>query len=152
MRILTLNMKMFNLQIDNSFYSFLEEYKPDIAIIQECRYTKISRITNYSIVKPNQYEEDEKIDGRHVITMALCKEDIWNRVKVQKLKSYGRCYVEIKTQKRNENNDWSILGVHIPTDINENRRELSNLISAIKNSHCDIICGDFNASSKIKNL
>lgn len=112
MRILTLNMNMFNLQIDDSFYSFLEKYNPDVAIIQEFRYTKITDIKNYFPIKPNQYEEADEIDGRHRITMALCKENSWTPVKNQELKNYGYRYVNII----DKNNDWSVLGVHIPVD------------------------------------
>lgn len=52
-RILTLNMKMFNLQIDNSPDIFLHEYEPDVAIIQECRSNKnIYR----NPIMPNRFE------------------------------------------------------------------------------------------------
>jgi exonuclease III len=36
-KILTLNVDMFNLQIDDSFEAFIESYDPDIAVVQEYR-------------------------------------------------------------------------------------------------------------------
>lgn len=43
MILLTINMNMFNLDIDNSFNSYLDEIKPDITFVKECRYNKINR-------------------------------------------------------------------------------------------------------------
>ncbi|MGV8907228.1 MAG: hypothetical protein ACOH15_11590 [Acetobacterium sp.] len=38
MRIVTLNIGKFGLLMDESLNNFLDEYRPDIAIIQECKY------------------------------------------------------------------------------------------------------------------
>lgn len=146
MRILTLNMNMFNMQIDDSFNHFLNKYAPDVAIIQECRFTKISKIDNYSIINPNQYELEKIIDGRYYITVAFCKGKTWKRIKEDNSTKYGYRYVKIQAMSQSEKNNWSILGVHIPAEKTENKEELTEFISVIKNSNCDIICGDFNAS------
>lgn len=142
MRILTLNMKMFNLQIDNSLNCFLNEYEPDVAIIQECR-------SNENIyrnpIMPNLFEG--KIDARYVITMAFCKNTIWERASLKDLGKYNRCCVAIKT-KENEEPPFSVFGVHIPAETDKNKDDVEVLISQIKESEYDIICGDFNASSR----
>lgn len=142
MRILTLNMKMFNLQIDNSLNCFLDEYEPDVVIIQECRSNKN---IYHNPVKPNRFEGE--IDARYVITMAFCKNMIWERVDLGDLRKYNRCCVAIKT-KENEYPTFSVLGVHIPAETDDKKKELERFISEIKESEYDIICGDFNASSR----
>lgn len=144
MRILTLNMKMFNLQIDNSLNCFLNEYEPDIAILQECRSNKN---IYYNPIMPNRFEG--KIDARYVITMVFCRNMIWKRIDLEDLGKYNRCCVAIKT-KENESPPISVLGIHIPAETDENKKkvDVKDFISKIKESKFDIICGDFNASSK----
>lgn len=85
MRILTLNMKMFNLLIDDSINYFLNEYEPDVAIIQECRS---NRNIYYNPILPNRYEG--KIDARYFITKAFCKDKIWERIDIEDLGKYNR--------------------------------------------------------------
>lgn len=145
MKIMTLNMAMFNLQIDNSLDCFLNEYNPDVAIIQEFRSSKI---VNYNTIKPNLFKG--YIDARYFITMALCKDNIWHRNDLQDLEKYNRCFV--KLDKNSEgNSDFSILGVHIPAETDNRKDELKELLSKLSSVDSNIICGDFNASSRKSN-
>jgi len=135
---------MFNLQLDDSLNEFLKEYEPDVAIIQECRPNKIIDVYKNPIM-PNKFGKEKEIDARYVITVAFCKDNIWNRIDSEKLGKYNRCYVAIETTQ-NVNKAFSVLGIHIPAETNKNKEDLENFISEIKKSEFDIICGDFNAS------
>ena len=44
MLLLTLNMNMFKFVIDNSFDDYYAVISPDIAFIQECRYSRKRKI------------------------------------------------------------------------------------------------------------
>ncbi|MBP1927167.1 endonuclease/exonuclease/phosphatase family metal-dependent hydrolase [Sedimentibacter acidaminivorans] len=94
---------------------------------------------------PNNFEEET--DARYFITMAFCKDKIWNRINAKNLREYDRCYVAIETTQ-NVNKAFSVLGVHIPAETNKNKEKVENFISKIGESKYDIICGDFNASYK----
>ncbi len=45
MKILTLNMNMFNYQNDGEFWNYLKEVNPDIAFIQEFTNTIVTNVT-----------------------------------------------------------------------------------------------------------
>lgn len=138
MRIITLNMDMFRLQIDNSLDCFLKEYEPDVAIIQE---SKGNENIYHNPIKPNQFEG--RIDKRIYSVMAFCKNMIWDRIDLGDLKKYNCRFVAIKT-KKNKQPPFSALGVHIPAD----NDEIENLMDEIVMDEYNIICGDFNASSQ----
>lgn len=94
---------------------------------------------------PNRFEG--KIDARYVFTMAFCKNMILERIDLEDLGKYNRCCVAIKT-KENEDPTFSVLGVHIPAETDDNKKNVEDFILEIKESEYDIICGDFNASSR----
>lgn len=135
MRLLTLNINMFNYVIDNSFYDYLHEINPDLAIIQEARFNRLKK-TAYSTIFPNGYDKD-KIKSTIRLTVAFCKED-WKRDDSFDFVEYNYSHIRLKK------NTCLILGVHTPK-IEENKlNRFEQFYSA------DIICGDFNASSKNK--
>lgn len=133
MRLLILNINMFNYVIDNSFYDYLHEINPDLAIIQEARFNRLKK-TAYSTIFPNGYDKD-KIKSTIHLTVAFCKED-WKRDDSFDFKRYNYSHIRLKK------NTCLILGVHTPKI---EKKEL-NLFE--KYYSADIICGDFNTSSK----
>lgn len=124
---------MFNYVIDNSFYDYLHEINPDLAIIQEARFNRLKK-TAYSTIFPNGYDKD-KIKSTIHLTVAFCKED-WKRDDSFDFKRYNYSHIRLKK------NTCLILGVHTPKI---EKKEL-NLFE--KYYSADIICGDFNTSSK----
>ena len=143
MRILTLNMNMFNFyQADDSFNIYIEEIKPDIAIIQECRYNRLVGVNeNYKILLPNGYTKND-IDNRIHFTLALHHGNV-DRENNSLLKKYGYTFLKMKVDDIN-----SVLAVHIPLKDDKFENEYNILLNAIKNSNSKLICGDFNASMK----
>lgn len=143
MKVLTLNMNMFNCyQANESFNIYIEEINPDIAIIQECRYNRLIGLNEkYKILLPNGYTEKD-IDNRIHFTVALHRENA-DRENNNLLKKYGYTFLKMKMDDIN-----SILAVHIPLKNDELKNEYNILLNAIKNSKAELICGDFNASMK----
>lgn len=133
MRLLTLNINMFNYLIDNSFYDYLHEINPDLAIIQEARFNRLKE-TAYSTIFPNGYDKD-KIKSTIHLTVALCKED-WKRDDSFNFERYNYSHIRLKK------NTCVILGVHTPK-IEKNELNLFEQFYS-----ANIICGDFNTSSK----
>lgn len=148
MRIMTLNMDMFKKHMGNSFSDLFDEYKPDISIVQECRYTNIEKKgnSNYLSINPCGFELNKAINGRYFITVGFVKTNEWERKqKPTKLDKMARAWVEIF------NSQWDVLGIHIPADTVSNSEKLKNMIECLKEKdNCDIICGDFNASERNK--
>lgn len=138
-------MKMFNLLIDDSLNDFLNEYNPEVIVVQECRFTKIESLKNCKHHLPNNYCINEIIDGRYLLTVIFCKNDIWKRVDRSSIGVENRGYVEI-IEKNNKNKPWSVLGLHVPAGIEV--EVLKKLKEAINNANCGIVCGDFNGSNK----
>jgi len=127
---------MFNYQIDNSFYDYLGEIKPDLAIIQEARFKKLDH-KNYSFIVPKGYNSS-KIDSRIHLTVALYKQGLTREDTVDFGENNYR-YIELKME------GMSFLGVHIP------KIEEFSVVERIKGlCNTDIVCGDFNASLKNK--
>lgn len=136
MRLLTLNMNMFNYQFDNSFYDYIDKINPDLTIIQEARFNRLCD-KNYPIIYPKGYDQST-IDSRIHLTIALSKKD-WIR---DNDVDFGRCnYSHIGLK----NNNLTLLGVHTP-NIEDNIK----MDCFFKKYNTDIVCGDFNASSKKK--
>ena len=56
MKILSLNMNMFKYDAVGSFFKYLQEIDPDIAIIQECRFNRLDGLPiDYNILLPNNF-------------------------------------------------------------------------------------------------
>lgn len=125
---------MFNYQIDNSFYNYLDEIKPDLAIIQEARFNRLSN-NGYSIIFPKGYDKTT-IDSRIRLTVGFYKKD-WIREENVDFDRYNYSHIILKKK------ELLVLGVHTPK-IEENR-EIDNLKKLYV---ADIVCGDLNASSK----
>ena len=135
MRILTLNMNMFNQDYDNDFGKYINTIKPDIAFIQEFRSTCIDKIPKgYNPIKPNTFD---KLNGRYHITIAICKGDILDKGKYIDL-VYDNRFVKAKIKGHNK----SVAGVHLPIPDQPNDEAFNELTKLVK---ADIICGDFNA-------
>lgn len=134
MRILTLNINMFDYQIDNSFYDYLFEIEPDLAIIQEARFNRLSK-DRYSIVFPKGYDKPI-VDSRIRLTVAFYKQD-WIRDDNVDFGRHNYSHIRLKC------NEWIVLGLHVP-----NIKEKCEMEDFKKLYVADIVCGDFNASSK----
>lgn len=143
MKILSLNMNMSNYDIDDSFYVYLKEIDPDIAIIQECRYKRVNN--DYKIILPKRFSKGT-VDNRVHLTLALSKYDDYIREDIDLLKSFDYKFLKII----NKNSDISLTAVHIPLMKDNKQGEYNDLLSAIARNESKIICGDFNASSKRK--
>ena len=142
MRLLTLNMNMFNSTVDDSFYSYLDTITPDIAFVQECRYSRIDK--NYNPVLAGNYEE--AIDGRIHLTAAFIKNNLITKRDVCPSLVYDYKCVFV------EYNKFLFAGVHLPLPQKDKKEnEYCALLSKLKNSNAKILCGDFNASSNNSN-
>lgn len=143
MKIFSLNVNhfLYQYELEDSFDKYYKEIAPDIAIIQECKYSQLN--SNYNIILPKSYSKS-KIDNRVHLTLALCKSDEYIRDDSAPIKLYDYRFVKI----RNENKNISLTGVHIPSKDRGKEDEYNDLLSAIIKSDSKIICGDFNASSK----
>ena len=138
MLLLTLNMNMFNFVIDNSFDDYLDLISPDIAFIQECRYNRINE--QYDAKWAGHFEEP--IDSRFRLSAAISKENEITKSKIDTTDlnyDYTCIFVEYEKNK--------FAGVHIPLidKEREKKSEREKLLSKIKESDAQIICGDFNA-------
>ena len=141
MKIITLNMNMFRYLIDGSLNEFLKEYQADVVILQEVRSSLADEVTCYTHkISPNLYQEIENIKKTIYLTVALCKDDTWQKVNIDHF-HYNNRFVKIK------NDDWSIFGLHLPL-----QDDIDSLLSIIQESDCDIICGDFNAHRKYSQI
>ncbi|MGN0318624.1 MAG: hypothetical protein ACI4E1_11910 [Lachnospira sp.] len=61
MKILSLNMNMFIYDVTGSFFDYLNEINPDIAVLQECRINRLDKLSsNYKILFT------ERIQGIHI--------------------------------------------------------------------------------------
>ena len=67
---------MFNYQIDNSFYDYLHDINPDLAIIQEVRFNRLNE-KKYSTILPKGYDNCN-IKSKIHLTVAFYKKD-WKR-------------------------------------------------------------------------
>ena len=140
MRLLTLNMNMFNLTVDDSFFSYLNLIFPDIAFIQECRYNRIVKnCEKYKIEWAGDYKEP--IDSRIHLTAAFSPNKKIEKIDVAPLSMYDYSCIFIKC------NGYTFAGVHLPLFVEnkENEHECDEIKSKIINSKSKIICGDFNA-------
>lgn len=146
MRILTLNMNMFNCyQADDNFRKYIEEIRPDIAIIQEGRYNRLKTFKDqYEILLPNNYTE-EKVDNRIRFTLALHHGNV-DKENDNSLKKYDYTFLKMRLNDIN-----SIVAVHIPSKDDKFENEYNILLNKIKDSKSELICGDFNASGKKDN-
>ena len=132
---------MFRYLIDGSFNEFLKEYQADVVILQEVRSSLADEVTCYTHkISPNLYQEIENIKKTIYLTVALCKDDTWQKVNIDHF-HYNNRFVKIK------NDDWSIFGLHLPL-----QDDIDSLLSIIQESDCDIICGDFNAHRKYSQI
>lgn len=137
MRLLTLNINMFNYQIDNSFYDYLHDINPDLAIIQEVRFNRLNE-KKYSTIFPKGYDNCN-IKSKIHLTVAFYKKD-WKRDDTADFKRYNYSHIRLKKNK------CVVLGVHTPKiEIGEYDIDFFE-----KNYDADIVCGDLNASSKRK--
>lgn len=143
MKILTLNVDMFNLQIDDSFEEFIKSYDPDIAVVQEYRANHVGK--SFEWIPPIRYVDVfSKIDARVHLTVASCKK--MKKDDSPDLGKYNRCCIAFK-QEDNKDHALSLLGVHVPIEKDEND-EFNRFMSFIDSRDFDIICGDFNASDQ----
>ena len=146
---------MFNLDADDSFYSYLDMIAPDIAFIQECRYNRINQKWlkgKYTIQCPEGLKEP--INSRWHLTLALRKTEPLS----EKCPEPEECSNPQKYDYRNvflkycEGTQFA--GVHLPLpdfDDEQGKKEYSDLLSKLKSSNSAILCGDFNASSNNEN-
>lgn len=83
MKIITLNMNMFRYLIDGSLNEFLKEYQADVVILQEVRSSLADEVTCYTYkISPNLYQKIENIKKTIYLTVALCKDDTWQKVNI----------------------------------------------------------------------
>ena len=144
MKILTLNMNMFNYTVDDSFKIYLNEINPDIVAIQECRYKRIGNIGNeYKILLPNQFSESE-INNRIHLTLVLSKDKNDHRKDIKTSGKYDYTFLQV------ENTIPLLTAVHLPMKCQAFAKEYEDLLNAISTSDSLIVCGDFNASLKKK--
>ena len=142
MILLTINMNMFNLDIDNSFNSYLDEIKPDITFVQECRYKKIN-IKN--VLWAGAYTEP--IDSRIHISAAIGKyeDTLKKQSNINTSIKYGYTCVFIEYGNKN------YTGIHLPLPKDNTKEDYNCLLATLKNSDSHIICGDFNATPNNEN-
>lgn len=144
MLLLTLNINMFNHVIDNSFNDYLDSILPDIAFIQECRYNKINE--QYHAELAGNYKEP--IDSRFHLSVAISKDIEITKFNVDTIAlTYDYTCIFIKYD------EYKFLGVHLPliSKNRENEIDHGRILSKIKESNSQIICGDFNACSNNEN-
>lgn len=136
---------MFNYDVSDSFFVYLNEVNPDLAIIQECRYNRLENLpAQYEIFLPNHFTE-EKVDNRIHFTLILSKDENSHREDIEELNKFDYSFLKMVR----ENN--SLLAIHLPYRGNGDEDAFDKLLLAIRDSKADIICGDFNASSKKPN-
>ena len=135
MLLLTLNMNMFNFVIDDSFNDYFDSISPDIAFIQECRYNRINE--QYYAKWAGNYEEP--IDSRFHLSVAISKDENILKSNNDLKADYTCIFVKYKKYK--------FAGVHLPLNDKKEESESNRekILSKIKESNSDIICGDFNA-------
>ncbi|MBO4908145.1 MAG: endonuclease/exonuclease/phosphatase family protein [Lachnospiraceae bacterium] len=135
MKILTLNMNMFNYQNDGEFWNYLKEVNPDIAFIQEFRYKNIENCpSEYEYILPKKYVDVEPVDSRVRLTVALHKHVLSNRT----YKIVAGDYTFVKAAIKDATK--TISGLHMP-DLKETKEDEELKAEIVS----DIICGDFNA-------
>lgn len=142
MKLLTLNMNMFNLDIDKSFDRYFDSICPDIAFIQECRYNRIDK--SYNPKWAGNY--DGIIDSRIHLSVAVSKSD--KKISKSMIKpiiqyDYACIFVECEGNR--------FAGVHLPIKNKENENDYEKICLKLKDSDSKIICGDFNACSNNSN-
>ncbi len=144
MLLLTLNMNMFNMDIDNSFNDYFDAISPDIAFIQECRFNRINE--QYYTEWAGNYIKP--IDSRFHLSAAISKN---NGISKSNIDTTDLSYDYICIFVDYENNSFA--GVHLSLiDKNsKNEGEHSKILSKVKGSNSKIICGDFNACSGNEN-
>lgn len=144
MILLTINMNMFNLDIDNSFNSYLDEIKPDITFIQECRYNRINR---QNVLWAGDYTEP--IDSRIHISAAIGKNGntIKKRSNINTDVKYDYTCIFVVYGNKN------YTGIHLPLskDNTQKDKDYNCLLDTLNNSDSHIICGDFNATPNNEN-
>lgn len=138
-RILTLNMNMFNLDVDRDFFNYLEETNPDIAFIQEFKYNQLKDVSEYEYCFPKSYDKEEKIDSRVHISAAYYKKDKTLSKNVDSdIDDYR--IVEVKNGQKENGQELSIAGIHAPL-FSKVGDDITKVFSKLND---DIICGDFN--------
>jgi len=144
-KILSLNMNMFNYDAVGSFFKYLREINPDIAIIQECRFNRLDGLpTDYNILLPNNFSK-EKIDNRIHFTLILCKDKTSQREDIKELNKFDYSYLKMTNGKS------TLLALHLPYRGDGVEKEFDKLLENIRICDANIICGDFNASRKKPN-
>lgn len=139
LKILSLNMNMFNWDNCNSFQFYLAEINPDIAVIQECKYSKIEEMnSSYTPKLPNNYLREDIKNSFH-LTLALSKEG-FEKKDIGKVKI--RNYVFLEMQR----NNFTLTGVHLPCIDKSKKENYYTLRDTISQNESTIICGDFNAN------
>lgn len=153
MKIMTLNIKKFELDLDNNLNEFILEYDPDFIVIQEIRFAQVTNINEYLYVPPHNYNFYEWVDGRESLTVFFYKknyicEQMKKDINLGKLNRSFVCSQVVENSDNLLRKKWSILGIHMPLYTCDNANEYYEMTKAIKESECDIICGDFNANFK----
>ena len=75
---------------------FLKEYQADVVILQEVRSSLADEVTCYTHkISPNLYQEIENIKKTIYLTVALCKDDTWQKVNIDHF-HYNNRFVKIK--------------------------------------------------------
>lgn len=143
MRILTLNINMFNYDIDNSLFQYINKIEPTITIIQEAKYKKIIDYKKFIkkeniLFLPYKYDTGQIKSSIH-LTVAFGPKDIFSKDPTFNFGDYNYSHIKLL----NEKEKFSILGVHTPR-INDD----SMYKEYIDAYNADIICGDFNASKR----
>lgn len=129
MKILSLNMNMFNYDAVGSFFKYLREINPDIAIIQECRFNRLDGLpTDYNILLPNNFSK-EKIDNRIHFTLILCKDKTSQREDIKELNKFDYSYLKMTNGKS------TLLALHLPYRGDGVEKEFDKLLENIR------ICG-----------
>uniref|UniRef100_UPI004057AF0E endonuclease/exonuclease/phosphatase family protein n=1 Tax=Acetatifactor sp. TaxID=1872090 RepID=UPI004057AF0E len=145
MKILSLNMNMFNFDTSDNFYDYLEEIDPDIAIIQECRYNRLrENYSKYKVLFPENFTE-KNVDSRIHFTLMLCKNRSSKREDAKFKNRFD--YKNLKMIS----DQCSIFAVHLPYREKNVEVEFDKMLTTILESNAMMICGDFNASAKKPN-
>ncbi len=144
MRILTLNLNMFNYEnADNEVWSYMADVRPDIALLQEVRANRLKKCPEgYDVILPRGYSDIEwdKIDSRKRITVAL-HDGVLEPIDYA-VQAYDYTFVLGTICQLGK----TISAVHMP--LMDDHIEESESSAIRKAVMADIICGDFNADKK----
>ena len=109
------------------FCKYVAEKKPDIVVLQECKNVKALKeklVNDYIVIYPCEFDVDS--ENGYSITVMFVKKDRWKLVeKPSHLEVREYRWVEI------EDNQYSILGVHIPAE--KSRKNYSGILKKLRN-------------------